>query len=118
MESPTRHRRWRIASIAGTALAAVAATVFAALPAAAAIDGDYQISGARILASPNGSAAVVGLGYPGQRVTILCGMYGPWSTDTTTQDLWIRHRNNTSGITGYTTGGNIGPWTWNTLPKC
>lgn len=89
-------------------------------PSAGAVplDGDYLVSGAKIYHDANGGSAVIGLGYPGHGVTLLCGEYGPWALNSTTINYWIRHSDNTTGKLGYTAGSNVGPWTWNTLPQC
>ncbi|HVD14448.1 MAG TPA: hypothetical protein VNK73_08345 [Actinomycetota bacterium] len=69
-----------------------------AIPAYASVNGDYGGSGIRIRTGPSTSRTVVGLGYRGQGATIYCITSG---TSVGGNPWWLRHRNKTTGVTGY-----------------
>lgn len=117
MKSTTLPHPYPTRLLLGAILSAVG-ILLTAPTAAATVDGDYQEAGARIMVEPNGYSGIVGSGYPGQRVTMICGTYGPWSPDSGTVNFWILHRNITTGVVGYTSGGNVAFWTRTTLPDC
>jgi hypothetical protein len=66
----------------------------------AAVGGDYLGTGVRIRAAANGSSAVKGLGYAGQGATVYCWQDGP-STNPNETVSWFYHRNNVTGVTGW-----------------
>lgn len=101
------------------AAAGVCAAVTAQVATAATVElaVDYGVAGARIYAAPDGRSTVIGLGYPGQGAMARCRAYGP-GPDGPATALWVLHRNSGTGLTGWTSGGNLTGWQWNILPEC
>ena len=85
------------------AAAAVAAAPVAAVPittrvAALAVDGNYRVAGVNIRTCASTSCTSLGLGYPGQGARIDCFRQG---TTVHGNNLWLHHRNLTTGVVGY-----------------
>lgn len=81
-----------------TIVLAIVLVIAMAVAAGASVNGDYAGTGIRIRTGPHTSNTVVGLGYRGQGATIYCLAYG---TSINGDNLWLRHRNKTTGVTGY-----------------
>ena len=109
-----RHTLKKIISAAITAVAALAL----ALPAqaSAVTYTDYQVNGALIRSAADGLSRTVGAGYIGQGATLYCGRFGR-STSGPASTFWIYHRNNRTGVQGFTAGQNIRGQI-NNLPRC
>ncbi|SMC66652.1 hypothetical protein SAMN05660733_00925 [Lentzea albidocapillata] len=103
--------------IIAVTVAALAGMTLTAMPASAAVQRDYQVQGASIRASAHGDSTRVGLGYIGQGLTAYCGKFGPTGKGSTAVLYWIHHRNNRTGVTGWTAGGNVGGIIHN-IPSC
>ena len=86
-----------------------------AAPAAAfaSVNGDYAGDGVRIRTGPSTSRTVVGLGYRGQGATLYCITRG---TTINGNPWWERHRNQTTGVTGYSADYYM-RWS-GSLPSC
>ena len=85
------------------AASSVAASSVAAAPAAApvgilSVSGDYRVSGVYIRTCASTSCTALGLGYPGQGARIDCFRQG---TTVGGNNLWLHHRNVTTGVLGY-----------------
>jgi hypothetical protein len=97
-----------VAAAAPVAAAPVAAAPVAAAPVAAvpittrvaalAVDGNYRVAGVNIRTCASTSCTSLGLGYPGQGARIDCFRQG---TTVHGNNLWLHHRNLTTGVVGY-----------------
>jgi hypothetical protein len=92
-----------VAAAAPVAAAPVAAAPVAAVPittrvAALAVDGNYRVAGVNIRTCASTSCTSLGLGYPGQGARIDCFRQG---TTVHGNNLWLHHRNLTTGVVGY-----------------
>jgi hypothetical protein len=92
-----------VVAAAPVAAAPVAAVPVAAVPittrvAALAVTGDYRVAGVNIRTCASTSCTSVGLGYPGQGARIDCFRQG---TTVHGNNLWLHHRNLTTGVVGY-----------------
>jgi hypothetical protein len=104
---------------APVAAAPVAAAPLAAAPLAASvavlsISGDYRVSGVNIRTCASTSCTSLGLGYPGQGARIDCFRTG---TDVSGNNLWLHHRNVTTGVLGYSADFYMRHGTLN-IPRC
>src|SRR4051794_5683661 len=77
--------------VSGVGALVVATAMIAASPAVASVSSDYDTSGVNIRSGPGTGYTSLGLGYPGQGATIYCQT-----------GSWARHKNKTTGVTGYT----------------
>jgi len=113
------------AAASPVAAAPVAAAPVAASPVAASalagapvtvlsISGDYRVSGVYIRSCPFTSCTGLGLGYPGQGARIDCFRTG---TDVNGNNLWLHHRNVTTGVLGYSADFYMRHGTLN-IPRC
>ncbi|MBX4171247.1 hypothetical protein RBB84_18625 [Rhodococcus sp. D-6] len=107
-------RRIIAAAMAGTALTLGA--VATAAPASAETVTDYQSNGVNIRSAPDGRSAVIGRGYIGQGVTMICGTYGP-DTSGPQSNFWIFSRNHVTGVEGWSAGSSF-KGVINRLPDC
>lgn len=104
---------------ASVAAASVEAAPFAAAPPGGSVgvlyvSGDYRVSGVNIRTCPYTSCTIVGLGYPGQGARIDCFRTG---TDVNGNNLWLHHRNVTTGVLGYSADYYMRHGTLN-VPRC
>jgi hypothetical protein len=83
---------------APVAAAPVAASSVAASVGILSVSGDYRVAGVNIRTCASTSCTSVGLGYPGQGARIDCFRTG---TDVHGNNLWLHHRNLTTGKLGY-----------------
>jgi hypothetical protein len=81
-----------------TTVLAICLVLAVAVAAGATVYGDYAGDGIRIRTGPHTTNTVLGLGYRGQGAAIFCLAYG---TSINGDNLWLRHRNRTTGVTGY-----------------
>lgn len=89
----------------------------AAQPSVQVVSGDYRVAGVHIRACPNVSSASChsrGLGYPGQGARIDCFRQG---TSVGGNDLWLHHRNVSTGVLGYSADYYMRHGTLN-VPRC
>lgn len=104
---------------APVAASSVAASPLAAAAAAApvgilSVSGDYRVAGVNIRTCASTSCTSVGLGYPGQGARIDCFRTG---TDVNGNNLWLHHRNVTTGKLGYSADYYMSHGTLN-IPRC
>lgn len=109
---------------APAAASSVASSSVAAAPVAAAsaaapvgilyVSGDYRVSGVYIRTCPYTSCTALGLGYPGQGARIDCFRSG---TSVGGNNLWLHHRNVTTGVLGYSADYYMRHGTLN-IPRC
>lgn len=97
----------------------VAAAPVAAAPATESVgvlyvSGDYRVSGVYIRSCPYTSCTALGLGYPGQGARIDCFRSG---TSVNGNNLWLHHRNVTTGVLGYSADYYMRHGTLN-IPRC
>jgi hypothetical protein len=91
-----------VKTITGGVLAgALAFSISLAPNASAAQPGDYLYDGVNIRQSGNTSSLSLGMGYIGQGLRAICSAQG--GSDVNGDTHWIKHTNNKSGITGYST---------------
>lgn len=85
------------------ALVLAATLGLGALGIATADAVSYAYSGVRIRASKTATGTVKGLGYPGQSVTVYSDSFGGDHVNCAgyIDDYWTYHRNNSTGVTGY-----------------
>jgi hypothetical protein len=113
------------AAASPVAAAPVAASPVAAAPVAASavaaapveilyVSGDYRVAGVYIRTCPYTSCTALGLGYPGQGARIDCFRSG---TSVNGNDLWLHHRNVTTGVLGYSADYYMRHGTLN-IPRC
>jgi hypothetical protein len=99
---------------APVAASPLAASSLAASAAILSVSGDYRVSGVYIRSCPFTSCTALGLGYPGQGARIDCFRTG---TDVNGNNLWLHHRNVTTGVLGYSADFYMRHGTLN-IPRC
>lgn len=114
MRKVTRALITGVSTAALLAAGTVIATSASAESSALAVSGDYRVGGVHIRRCASTSCTADGLGYPGQGINITCFRQG---TNVGGNDLWLHHRNKTTGVTGYSADYYLRHGTLN-VPRC